>query len=298
MNLTKHTGKIIDKKDGFKIVDCSNCGFIHIFPFPTEKDLKQFYEQEFYQHERPNYFIETKEDLPWWMATYNNYYKLFEKYTNGRRLLDIGSGPGHFLLCGKNRGWETVGIEPSAIAAQYSNNRKLKTINDFFDYDRAKKLGKFDVVHAALVLEHIPNPIKFIIDMEKMLKKGGHLAIFCPNDYNPLQKILCKEKGFQPWWVVPKHHINYFTTKNMQKLLEKLGLKVEIALGTFPLEIFPLSGKNYVDNHLIGRACHKERKMFETLLYKKNPDILNNLYQGLAEVNLGREFLIIAKKIK
>lgn len=292
----KHYGKVLDKKDGVKVIDCQSCGFTHVFPFPTEEDLKKFYEQEFYQHERPNYFVETKEDLPWWMATYSNYYKLFEKLTKGRTLLDIGSGPGHFLSCGKKRGWKVLGIEPSPMAAIYSNKRKLTTVNDFFRYDKSKKLGLFDVVHAALVLEHVPDPTGFINDMKKMLKKNGLVAIFCPNDYNPLQNILRKKHGFQPWWVVPRHHLNYFNPESMKNLLIKLGFEVENIIGTFPLEAFLLSGKNYVGNHKVGRACHKGRKSFELLLYKNNSDILNDLYRGLAEAGIGREFLIIARK--
>lgn len=294
--MKKHTGQILDKKEGVKVIDCRSCGFVHVSPIPTEKELKKFYEQEFYEHEKPNYFTETKEDLPWWMATYDNYYRLLEKRTDGRTLLDIGSGPGHFLACGKKRGWKTIGIEPSAMAADYSNKRGLATITDFFAYDRAKQLGAFDVVHAALVLEHVPDPTSFILDMKKMLKKGGHIAIFCPNDYNPLQTILRKERGFKPWWVVPKHHLNYFNPQSMKKLLEKLGFVIEETLGTFPLETFLLAGKNYVGNHVVGRACHKERKDFELLLYKKNSDILNDLYAGLAAAGIGREFMIIARK--
>jgi 2-polyprenyl-3-methyl-5-hydroxy-6-metoxy-1,4-benzoquinol methylase len=230
------------------------------------------------------------------MATYTNYYKLLERRTKGRTLLDIGSGPGHFLDCGKKRGWETVGIEPSAPAARYSSKRGLTTVNDFFSYDRAKKLGTFDVVHAAMVLEHVPDPIGFITDMKKMLKKGGRAAIFCPNEYNPLQRILCEEHGFAPWWVVPKHHLNYFTVESMQRLLRRLGFTIEDTLGTYPLETFLLAGKNYVGNHAVGRACHEKRKAFERALYTKDPELLNNLYTGLAALGIGREFMIIAKK--
>jgi 2-polyprenyl-3-methyl-5-hydroxy-6-metoxy-1,4-benzoquinol methylase len=239
---------------------------------------------------------ETNEDLPWWMATYNNFYALLERRTKGRTLLDIGSGPGHFLACGKKRGWRTVGIEPSPAAARYSKRRRLTTVNEFFSYDRAKELGRFDVVHAAMVLEHVPNPISFILDIKKMLKQGGRIAVFSPNDYNPLQRILREEHHFKPWWVVPRHHLSYFTIENMKRLLRRLGFIVEDTLGTYPLETFLLAGKNYVGNHALGRACHKQRKAFELALYKRDTAILNDLYAGLAAAGIGREFMIIARK--
>lgn len=294
--MKRHSGTTLDKKDGVRIIDCRPCGFAHVSPLPSVEALKRFYEQEFYQHERSNYFKETKEDLPWWMATYNNYYELLERRTKGRQLLDIGSGPGHFLSCGKKRGWRTVGIEPSGLAARYSNKRRLTTMNDFFSYDRARKLGMFDVVHAAMVLEHVPDPIGFIEDMKKMLKKGGRIAIFCPNDYNPLQRILRAERGFKPWWVVPKHHLNYFTTESLKRLLIHLGFIIEDVIASYPLETFLLAGRNYVGNPAVGRACHAQRKAFELALYKKDPALLNDLYAGFAAAGIGRECMIIAKK--
>lgn len=294
--MKRHSGKILDTQEGVRVIDCRSCGFAHVSPLPSEEELRRFYEQEFYQQERPNYFKETKEDLRWWMATYDNYYALLERRTKGRRLLDIGSGPGHFLACGERRGWRVVGIEPSTPAAKYSSKRELTTVNDFFSYDRAKKLGAFDVVHAAMVLEHVPDPVGFIRDMKKMLKKGGHIAIFCPNDYNPLQRILRDIYDFKPWWVVPRHHLNYFTVESMQRLLRRLGFIIEDTLGTYPLETFLLAGKNYVGNHALGRSCHAKRKAFELVLYKRDPELLNDLYIGLAAAGIGREYMIIAKK--
>lgn len=294
--MKKHFGKILDKKNGSKVIDCLPCGFVHVLPIPSDEELEHFYKKEFYQQERPNYFKETREDLPWWMATYNNYYQLFELKTKGRKLLDIGSGPGYFLMCGQKRGWRTIGIEPSTPAARHSTKRGLVTVNDFFSYENAENLGLFDVVHAAMVLEHVPDPTRFICDMKKMLKKSGLIAIFSPNDYNPLQAILRTKHKFKPWWVVPKHHLNYFTVKSMSHLLQRLGFVVEDVLGTYPLETFLLAGKNYVGDHVVGRACHAKRKTFEMGLYKKDATTINDLYRGLAAVGLGREFMIIARK--
>lgn len=265
-------------------------------PLPSEATLATFYDKEFYEQERPRYFIETKQDLPWWMATYTEYYKLFESLVKGRRLLDIGSGPGHFLLAGKKRAWETVGIEPSRAAANYSARRGLTTVHDFFSYDRAKSLGTFDVVHSAMVLEHVRDPRTFIVDMIKMTKRKGLIAIFCPNDYNPLQERLRTKHGFSPWWVVPRHHLNYFSPKSMQRLLEHAGCTIRDVIGTYPLETFLLGGKNYVGNHTLGRACHAARKAFEMREYKQQPELITDLYRGLIQAGIGREFLVIAQR--
>lgn len=296
MKRQAHRGKLLDKVDGARVIDCTSCGFIHVMPLPSAATLEQFYTKDFYEHERPRYFTETKADLSWWNATYTNYYRHLEQATKGRRLLDVGSGPGHFLNCGKKRGWNVVGVEPSPTAARYAQKRGLQVLNDFFSNERAKQLGTFDVVHASFVLEHVPDPIAFIEDMKKLLKPRGVLTLVCPNDYNPLQLVLQREENMQPWWVVPDHHLNYFTVASAQRLLTRMGCSVVETLGSFPLETFILSGKNYVGDHALGRVCHTERKKFELALYAKQPALLDDLYRGLARAGIGREFFIIAKK--
>jgi SAM-dependent methyltransferase len=293
-----HKGKILDKKDGFSVIDCVSCGFKHIDPLPSDEEVSKLYKQDFYSKEKPSYFKNAKEDFLWWMATYNNYYSTFEKYTKGRKILDIGSGPGDFLVCGRKRGWKVLGVEPSTAAWKYSKKQKLSVVNDFFTYKAMKQYGLFDVIHASMVLEHVSDPVSFIKDMKELLKPSGLLVIYCPNDYNPLQETLRKKLKFQPWWVVPKHHLNYFDLVSMEKLLNRLGFDKLEALGTFPMELFLLGGVNYVVNSKLGKKCHKIRKVLEMSMYKNCPEVLNSLYSSLIEKNIGRSFLLVAKKSK
>lgn len=298
MKKRTHKGKVLDRKDGFSVIECISCGFKHISQLPSEEELAKFYKKDFYSKGKPNYFKETKEDLLWWLATYNNHYSLLEKHTKGRKILDVGSGPGNFLACGKKRGWDVLGLEPSVDAWEYSNRRKLTVVNDFFSYEAMKQYGPFDVIHASMVLEHVSDPISFIKDMKKLLKPNGIIAIFCPNDYNPLQKILQKNLKFKPWWVVPTHHLNYFDTVSIGKLLSKTGFEIVERLGTFPMEFFPLSGLNYVGNNKLGEKCHTARKAFEMNMYKYGASTLIDIYSCLIEKNIGREFFIVAKNKK
>jgi len=48
--------------------------------------------------------------------------------SGSRRILDVGSGPGYFLLHGKNRGWQTLGIEPSKQAAEHGRKLGLESL--------------------------------------------------------------------------------------------------------------------------------------------------------------------------
>jgi len=145
-----------------------------------------------------------------------------------------------------------------------------------------------------MVLEHVPDPIGMIEDMKKLLKPGGILAIFSPNDYNPMQKVL-RNLDFPPYWVVPHHHVNYFNNASMKGVLEKQGLEVIDTVATFPLEFFLLSGHDYIHEPSLGRGSHHMRTKFEETMYAQDPALLNSLYRGLATSGAGREFMMIAR---
>lgn len=290
-----HRGHIIDTVDGFEVIECSECGFKHIAPLFTDHELTEFYEQEFYGKERPNYFKNASLDKEWWILTYQNHLRIFENLCSGRKFLDIGSGPGYMLKTAQDKGWDVLGIEPSGDAAEYSRSLGVKVDKDFFTYEKAKKFGKFDAINLALVLEHVPEPIELLKQIKMMLKPDGVLCVISPNDYNHLQLVLREEHRYQPWWVVPKHHLNYFNFDSIKQLLKSVGFEIKDTFGTFPMEYFLLSGENYVGNDKVGRKCHARRKKFELSLLQADPELLTNMYRSLSERGIGREFVVYAK---
>jgi SAM-dependent methyltransferase len=294
----KHFGEVIDSKDGFDVIECENCKFKHIIPIPTPEELDKLYSDKYYSTEKPKYFKEVEEDLDWWEMTYHNYYEMFEKYYPkvNRRLLEIGSGPGYFLKCGKELGWDALGFEPSKQAYEYSQSLGVKAVNEFFSEQNAGKYGKFDAVYMNTVIEHVPDPILLIKSIKRVLNPNGIICIIAPNDYNPLQNILKNNLGYKPWWVVPRHHINYFDFESIKKLLGRLGFEVVESIGTFPMEFFLLSGDNYVGNDELGRKCHFRRKRFEKAMYRHGGETLNTIYASLADKGIGREFVVIGRK--
>lgn len=294
----EHYGKIIDSKNGFDVIECETCDFKHVIPIPTLEDLNKLYKENFYSSEKPRYFKEVEEDLEWWELTYRDYYQILEKYCpqNTRRLLEIGSGPGYFLKCGKELGWSVLGFEPSKQAYEYSQKIGVNVINENFSEEKASGYDKFDVVFMNFVIEHLPDPISLIKAVKTILKSHGVVGIVSPNDYNPLQNILRKDLGYEPWWVGPPQHINYFNFESIKKLLERFGFEIVAFTGTFPTEFFLLSGDNYVGNDELGRKCHFKRKVFEINMYTYGREYLNMIYKSLANNHIGREFVIVARK--
>lgn len=295
---SEHSGSIVDHANGFDIIECERCGFRHIVPIPQPVELKKVYEEEYYTTEKPEYFKNSEEDREWWDLTYDDRYEYFEHHLprDRRRILDIGSGPGFFLLRGKERGWDTLGIEPSQQAAAYSRTLGLEIRNEFLTAE-TQGLSTFDAVHMSAVLEHIPNPVEMLKIAHHLLRPGGMVCVVVPNDYNPFQNALRNACGYKPWWLAPPHHINYFGPSSLKRTLERSGYYINKITTTFPIDIFLLMGDNYTIDSELGRLCHNKRKQFEMNLKQAGlNEMRNTLYERLIGLGIGREIVIFGEK--
>ncbi|MFQ5640124.1 MAG: methyltransferase domain-containing protein [bacterium] len=293
-----HTGWVLDSVNDFDVIECGRCEFKHIIPIPAQEDLTQFYSHDYYSKEKPFYIERQKKDLDWWNLVYQDRYDTFEEHlpANRRRVLDVGAGPGYFLLYGKNHGWEPLGIEPSMQAVKHSQKLGVKIVQGFLTEQTAQQLGLFDVVHMSEVLEHIPHPTALLRITKSLLNQNGLLCVVVPNDYNPFQKSLRSTCRYKPWWVTPPHHINYFDFDSLCKLVTALGFEVVLTEATFPIDIFLLMGENYVGKDAIGRKCHEKRKAFERVLNDSGFNhIKRSLYRSFAQFGIGREIVLIAR---
>jgi 2-polyprenyl-3-methyl-5-hydroxy-6-metoxy-1,4-benzoquinol methylase len=296
----EHYGNVVHTVNDCDIIDCVVCGFKHIDPLPTSEELAAFYKNEFYSVDKAKVISRQHEDEEWLFQQYGDRYDTFQTLLaddSRRTIFDIGSGPGFFLKYGLQRGWKTLGIEPSVLACENAKALGVDVINACFSKETTKGLGQFDVIHASFVLEHIPDPIGFVKLMYELLADGGILCLTVPNDFNPFQQALVSVDGYAPWWVMPKHHLNYFTPDSLSLLMERNGLSVVFKESSFPIDMFLLMGDKYVGDDLLGRACHHKRVRFEKILADAGlNDLKRKLYQSFASVNIGREICIYARK--
>ena len=296
-----HKGRVLASVNGFDVIENEARGFAHIIPIPTINELENVYKHDYYELEKPFYLERYLEDIEWWNATYSKRYKILEKFLpeNSRDILDIGSGPGYFLLKGTERGWNVKGIEPSNKAYEHSKNLNLNVEQCFYTEKTAPSLGLFDVINLGLVLEHIPEPANMLSLIHEQLNDNGIVCVIVPNDFNPLQLMLHNHLGFEPWWVAPPHHINYFNFKSLKRLLEKCGFSVVHQEASFPIDIFLLMGDNYIGNDKIGRLCHTKRMNFEKSFgINETEELLEGLYTDFAKRGIGREVIMYARKLK
>jgi len=173
----------------------------------------------------------------------------------------------------------------------------LDIVCDFLTDERSRDLGTFDVVYMHEVLEHIPDPEAMARRAFSLLDPKGLLCVVVPNDYNPFQAALRSTMGFEPWWVAPPHHINYFNSASLAALLKRTGFDIAHVETTFPIDLFLLMGDNYVGDDKVGRECHKRRMTFELNMERSGlTGLRRGIYKSFGEQGLGREIVMLARR--
>ena len=147
----------------------------------------------------------------------------------GSRVLDVGAGEGRYRDCFAHCRYETQDFK------QYEGT-KQGLHQETWQYTRLDyvsditaipvKDGTFDFVLCTEVLEHVPEPIKAIKEMARILKPGGRILLTAPLGSGLHQK--------------PYHFYGGFTPYFYEKFLKENGLKI--------LEIKPNGGflKNFL----------------------------------------------------
>lgn len=297
-----HAGATLCERSGFEVVDCESCGFAHVLPLPTEQELEQVYAHEYYATEKPLYLERAESDRAWWERLHDGRLARVEELLGARvgRLLDVGSGPGLLLQRARARGWQVLGVEPSHQAAEHARSLGVPVrrafLTDELEDELAESEGPFDCIHAAEVLEHLPDPHAMLARMRRMLAPGGVLVLSVPNDFNPFQAAFVEAERAERWWVAPPHHLNYFDFESLEASVRRHGLEPVRRETTFPIDLFLLMGEDYTNDDALGRRCHARRMRFEETLRRTGHDaLLDDLYDAFAGLGLGRHAVVYAQ---
>ncbi len=123
-----------------------------------------------------------------------------------KRILDLGCGPGIYAKILDEKGARVKGID---ISKELIRIAKKECPNGEFIVGSAEKLPykkeEFDMVLAALVLDHIENWDLILKEVRRVLKKGG---LFIFSEYNPITESLVKERWFFRKFKIIKNYFN------------------------------------------------------------------------------------------
>lgn len=206
------------REDPYQMVRCSSCEFIFANPRPTLESL-----QDYYQDYLPS---EEKEIESWrrMMApVFKRAARLIQKNKERGRLLDVGTGFGFFLEEMRQRGWEVFGVEISHRAVDYARKRLGLNIHPGPLETLPLHDKEFDVISAFYVIEHLPEPMRFLKTCYSLLKPGGILFLRYPHT-TPIKRCLRIFRIENRLYELPSH-LSDFSPKILQRILEQIGFQ-------------------------------------------------------------------------
>lgn len=174
--------------------------------------------------------------------------KDFVKLLKGDVVLDIASNDGT-LLKNYDKDIYKIGIDPCNIAkqAKFYKGNNVKFLNSFFTKQEYLKLTKkkSKIITAIAMFYDVEKPVTFLKDIKDILANDGIGII--QMGYTPLM-FASNEFGF-----ISHEHICYYTLKNINDLLKKVGL-----------EIFNVETNQTNGGSIRVYFCHKNSKKLLT----------------------------------
>lgn len=164
-------------------------------------------------------------------GSYKTYLFIKKNIETKGSYLDIGCGNGSLLNFAKQDGWAVKGLELSGFLAK-SIKETLDIdveVRNFLDYKDSNV--QYDLVSLRHVLEHLPDSISAMTQINQLLKHGGMAVFEFPN----IEGISLKTKRFfskigvykkkYPVNYVPGH-CNEFSKKSFNYLLNQTGFEL------------------------------------------------------------------------
>lgn len=204
------------------VARCTGCGLVQLAPMLSNEELGKLYPTDYYAFQD----IAAKRS-----TLLGKLKKIFFRslevedphFDKPGRVLDSGSGSGWALVPFKERGWECVGIDPSAAAVefgrrQYGIDIDVGTVQTIHYPD-----NHFDYIRSNHSLEHDPDCADTLKEFRRIIKPDGKLLIGVPN----IESAPARFYG-EDWWYLcaPVHTYNY-SRRHLTRLLESAGFEVE-----------------------------------------------------------------------
>lgn len=239
---------------GFVLNRCGKCGFLQPEGLPKE----------------PRYFdalYDQKWSEEWMLADFRNPYKdyifcgilksLEDRLGPDRRtLLDVGAHVGKMISIAGERGWKADGLELNDQTRQIAIRMTGRPVHRMMAADLVETGVRYDAITLTDVLEHIPNPVRVLTDLKKLLAPGGWISIKVPSGINQLRKQrIRKALGQVDRAEISTSlvHVNHFSPNALKTALKRAGFVVPI-VGVGAPELPPGGGiKGSLDRKI--RQC-------------------------------------------
>lgn len=156
-------------REGYRYVECLQCGSLQLDPLPTAAFLAQQYAEVYSQacHCDNDPVLRDRIARPYYDAIIDG----LEAQGGGGRVLDYGAGWGGMMQRLLDRGHRAEGVEPSDEMFAHCQSRGLHVLHG--DIYHPELAGPFDGIVMSAVFEHLVGHEAWLARAASLLRPGG-----------------------------------------------------------------------------------------------------------------------------
>lgn len=220
--------------EGFAFARCAACALVYQDPRPIFEDVRGRYGAEYFRYElenEKNFF-----GLMQLGIRDVGFEPLAEGLPRPRAFLDVGCATGMLVEAMAAKGWAAQGVDLCRESAEYgATHRGVRIFAGTLEEARFPD-DFFSAVHFSHLIEHVPDPRRFLEEVRRILRPGGFALVTTPN-----------VDGFQArlfragWRSVIADHLTLFSRRTLGRLLGETGFSTlktvtwgGLAAGTAP----------------------------------------------------------------
>jgi glycosyltransferase involved in cell wall biosynthesis len=181
------------------------------------------------------------------------------------RILDVGCGPGWLAQALTAAGHTVTGIDVEEVDGVHDRMHR------FIRADLTQGLPaddeQYDVVLAADVIEHLPDPSRLLDDLSSRVRPGGSIIASVPNisHWYPRTRVLAGRFDYDQRGILDRSHLRFFTRRSFLRLVRSAGLEPRRTAHTgLPLDALGLAHHGAVTG-TIGRVDRVLVRLWPTL---------------------------------
>jgi SAM-dependent methyltransferase len=137
-------------------------------------------------------------------------------------VLDVGCGGGAFLAGMRSLGWRVLGVEPDPRAVEVARTVRGLDVREGTLEEQRFPADRFDAVTSSHVIEHVHDPVAFLGECARVVKRGGRVVVVTPNT----ESLGRRRLGTSWIGLDPPRHLHLFSCATLRRLAERAGLSV------------------------------------------------------------------------
>jgi len=147
----------------------------------------------------------------------------------GRRILDVGAADGIVSRRLTERGWRVTGLEGDPALAQAGARHCERMLTANLNREIPEVAGPFDAILYGDVLEHLVDPLRVLVELDRALVPDGFVVISVPNIAHLYVRLLLLVGRFDyiDRGILDDSHLRFYTERSLRALIADAGLTVE-----------------------------------------------------------------------